>query len=151
MLFRTHLTFAIFSGLLILEFVKVPNRWSFFALLFVGVLFPDVDHKESFINKRIPFLKVFAYLLRHRGIMHSVFPPLVISMLIFYFTSLSYSTAFFTGYLSHLIADALTISGVNFLYPISTLRIRGPVRTGSVIETIFFLVLAAACILLIAY
>jgi len=49
--------------------------------------------------------------------------------------------AIFIGYLTHLIADSITLEGINFLYPFSSFRIKGLIRTGSLIESLLFFIL----------
>ncbi|HEX2912264.1 MAG TPA: metal-dependent hydrolase [Chloroflexia bacterium] len=60
----------------------------------------------------------------HRGVIHSLLAMLVVSSLIgtatyFFFGSAFYGTLFGVGYLTHLLADMLTRSGIKLLLPFS--------------------------------
>ncbi len=70
--------------------------------------------------------------------------------MLWHFVGFIYGFGLFIGYLSHLLSDALTVSGVNFLHPVAKFKIRGPVRTGTFFEVIiFFLVIGVDAWLLV--
>lgn len=139
MLGRTHIAIGILCALLILPFISVPSKLLFVALAAVGSLLPDVDHKDSKINKLVPVTRMLPKLFRHRGFFHSVFPPVAFLAAGWYFREefVFYSLAF--GYVTHLVSDGLTKMGVNYLHPVSTWHMRGPVETGTLTETFIFL------------
>jgi len=61
--------------------------------------------------------------------------------LISFFFPFSYASALFLGYLAHILADGLTVQGVQLFYPFSSYKTRGPVRVGGLMEEIILLVL----------
>ncbi len=139
MLGRTHIAIGILCALLILPFISVQSKILFVALVAFGALLPDVDHEKSKINKLCPVTRILPKFFKHRGFFHSFFPPAIIMGLGWYFHEqfLTYSLAY--GYLTHLLSDGLTRMGVNYLHPISTWHMRGPVETGTIVETAIFI------------
>ena len=118
----------------------------------LGALAPDIDAEQSEIKSTLGLLGSVSGLLltlfgvRHRGLTHyglTAMLILIISSLLGW--RLGYAdvgVAFGLGYLSHLLADALTLSGVPLLWPFSgkvhllprPLRI----RTGGPAEQVIF-------------
>ena len=83
---------------------------------------------------------------KHRGISHSIFAAVIVSGLLYYFTSPIYGVALFLGYLSHLFMDGLTPRGINFLQPFGRLHLAGFVPTGSYAELVVFLVILSGIV-----
>lgn len=136
---KTHIAFGVLCALVVMPFVNTANKFIFFFLVLLGSLLPDVDHPHSKLGNKLGILsKFFNALAGHRTIFHSIFFALLIPGLVWYFLSKPYGIALFVGYLSHLVMDGLTKSGINFLHPISTLRLKGFVETGSLTETLVF-------------
>lgn len=135
MLGRTHIAIGILCALLVLPFVSVPSKLVFVVLAALGALLPDVDHENSKINKMVPITRLIPKLFKHRGFFHSIFPPVALMLVGWYFNEqfVFYSLAF--GYVTHLFSDGLTKMGVNYLHPFSTWHMRGPVETGTLFET----------------
>lgn len=136
-MFKTHLMFSFLIGLLIILSFNINNKLLFlFFVLFFGAL-PDIDHYKSWIGRK---LKVLSFLVnifsKHRGIFHSIFPVLVLYGVFLYYNLNEVALAAAIGYLSHLAMDALTKTGINFLYPFSKFKIRGFIRTGGFLELI---------------
>lgn len=127
MLNSTHLLFSFLFGSLFLDYIHPASLLAkvvFAALLLIGTSFPDLD-------LRIPSLK-------HRGILHTIWPiilVLILNAVLARFLPFSI-TAFALGYGSHLFADALTKEGVKPLYPLSKQEIKGPIKVGSIVEFI---------------
>ena len=85
-----------------------------------AALLPDIDHPNSKLGRRVPILPtVINKLVGHRTLTHSILVLFTLTGILYVTTSLSVTVAFFVGYLSHLILDSLTVSGVPFLYPFS--------------------------------
>lgn len=107
---------------------QLPVDW---WLLFVGgfaALLPDLDAHESLIknlNVRgikpfAPIAFIFSRLFRHRGALHSLlFLGLItaVSFIALPYTSIAFVLVIPLGYASHLAADALTVSGIELLWP----------------------------------
>ena len=121
---------------------------------FVGSVLCDIDHPNSFIGRKFP---VISHLIRfafgHRGATHTLLFALLVSVLTalpsLYFLDgiasvamMLLSIGLFAGILSHLLLDALTVTGVPLLYPFSRKMFRiGRFRTGSTGETFVFVLL----------
>jgi inner membrane protein len=102
----------------------------------LGSLLPDVDHKNSKINKILPITRWIPAVFTHRGFFHSIFPAIIIYAG-FYFAKLEHIGLPLTiGYTSHLASDCLTRLGCNLLHPISTFRVQGPIMTNGIMELI---------------
>ncbi len=142
---RTHLVFSFLIGLLVINSFDIQNKIIFIAILLIASVIPDIDSYKSKIGKKIkPVSFLINVFLGHRGIFHSVFLPVLISLLIL-LLSHEAAIAFFAGYLSHLVLDSLTPEGVMFLYPFSKRRTKGFIRTGSLVENILFILLLVLC------
>lgn len=124
MLGSTHLLFSLLFGSFLFDYF--PNtlflKITFAALLMVGTFLPDLDLKFKF--------------LEHRGILHSVWPIILILVVNFFLTKQTGFSiiAMAIGYGSHLAADMLTPCGVAPIAPLHKARIRGPIETGSIWE-----------------
>ncbi len=150
MLFKTHLTFGVFiiTSLYIFFPSILSNHNIFSQIIFCVILLtstslPDIDTKDSKISRKIPILpSILSLFTTHRGIIHSIYPIILISAILYPYSSF-YTFAFIIGYLSHLVLDALTIQGINFLHPFAQFHVKGFIKTGSILELIFFICLIA--------
>lgn len=147
MLFRTHLAFSFLIGLYIIDFLKIKNQILFVIILLFFSIFPDIDESSSRIFKKLRPFSYLAVLLGHRSILHTVYFPLAIALVLFIFDMKLLSLAVLIGYLSHLFLDLITKRGITLFYPLTKKRIKGFIKVGSLIETIFFVIL----IVLIVY
>ncbi len=141
MLSKTHIAFGILAGVIALPLVNFPSISHYvvyFGLITFGVLLPDIDHPNSKLNNNLPIFKIIPLFFKHRGFFHSIFPPIILGLLIWKYVGFFISLPLFTGYLAHLISDALTINGINFFHPLFQFKIAGPVRTGNWLEAIIF-------------
>ena len=145
MMFKTHLMLGFLVGLLAIPYFPIKNKFLFLVLVTICSSLPDMDHAKSRINRNIPLLKVFSFLFRHRGIMHSLLAALVLSILAWYYLSQDIAYAVGIGFLAHLFGDALTKNGVELFYPFSKVKIKGCIRTGGLLEKIcFYLIITGA-------
>jgi len=136
MRFYTHLVAGLLVAIALTEWYLFPN--TVVAVLFVlfGSIFPDIDEEHSRLGRLFPAIpKLFV----HRGFFHSIFLAVVIVIALFLYVP-SYAVAFLLGFLSHLLLDAMTPSGVRPFWP-STVRVRGFIKTGGVLEGVLFLAL----------
>ncbi|MBS3132501.1 metal-dependent hydrolase [Candidatus Woesearchaeota archaeon] len=146
MMFFSHLLFGILSGFLGCKFLGCGNEFLFAAIAAVASVIPDIDHLYSKVSRKLPPFAVVLSVFRHRGFIHSLFPPLI---LYFVLIKLDYllAAATLVGYASHLVLDAATTNGIRPLYPVIKIRIAGFIRTNSFAEkviTLMLLVLAIA-------
>lgn len=120
---------------------KFSNKYLFFGLLLLGSLLPDLDNPYSKLGSKIrPISTIIRFIFGHRGIFHSVFPALLIFAVFYGFLDMKlYGIALGLGFILHLVMDGLTKDGINFLYPISKLKISGFIKTGGVFEWILFI------------
>jgi len=143
---RTHLAFGFFSGIILMDFINIGNKYIFFALLLIGALLPDIDTPNSKISRKIPVIpRILSIFAKHRGIFHSIFLALGFAAIVWMFKPV-YGVALFIGYFSHLLIDGFTKMGVNLLHPISQLRIAGPIETGKLWEFVLFVVIVAGIV-----
>ena len=142
MMFHTHLAFGLFSALIILNFLQVSNKYLFLVLVPLIALIPDIDMHKSKVGKKAGFLSKFIeFIFGHRGIFHTVYPAILLFILFYFLNYRLIAFAFLVGYLSHLLIDGLTVSGVNLLKPLLNLNIAGFVKTGSIFEHLIFILL----------
>ena len=138
-MFRTHLAFGFLLSLLFVNFFSVPYPYLFVPLVTIFSGLPDIDHPRSVYGRKLSFLSVpISWFFKHRGFFHSIFPPLIGFFLLSYFKLYFLGLALVFGYASHLLGDAITKEGINFLHPISTFRIQGPMKTGAILESFVF-------------
>ena len=145
MMFRTHLIFSFLISLLIINSFNIQNKIVFIIIILIASALPDIDSYKSKIGRKIkPISFLINLFFRHRGIFHSPFLLILISLIITLINP-EIAAAFFIGYLSHLVLDSLTPLGIMFFYPFSKKRTKGFIRTGSLFENILFILLLALC------
>lgn len=91
----------------------------------LGALLPDIDHPSSIPGRLLRILSLpISKLCGHRGFTHSLIAWLLLSITCYQWLAVQWPIpsdllqAFLLGYISHLIADMLTPSGVPFLWPL---------------------------------
>lgn len=135
-MFRSHLVFGLFVSLVLLSL----GKWYevlFFVLL--GSLIPDIDFSRSKVGRKFGFIsEVIEFVFGHRRLFHSLFFAILLGFLIYYLFNLRFGILFFIGYLSHLVVDGLTKEGVRLFHPLKY-KVKGVFRSGSVLESLFFL------------
>lgn len=149
MMFVSHLLFGMLAGILGCSFLRCDNVVVFASVSAFASMIPDLDHLNSKISRKLQPFAVILSLFRHRGFVHSVFPPIML-----YFLLLSFdfyiAAAVFIGYLSHLLLDSLTVKGVRLLYPVVPFRISGFIKTNSFSEKILAVMLLVLLIMYLA-
>jgi inner membrane protein len=138
--YYTHLAFSFLVGILLINYLSIPNQ-ILFIILFMGFsLLPDIDKVQSKISEKIKVVSfIIRFFLGHRGLMHSIWIPLLFYLMLFAF-NMNIAIAVSFGYLSHLLLDGLTPSGVKLLWPINK-KLKGFVRTSSLMEYLLFILL----------
>jgi len=136
MLFRTHVVFSLAVWFALSWFLAMPIYVLFFVLL--ATVFVDVDAWNSKFGNHW-FFRPLQFLTRHRGVLHSLVAGILLS-LILGSVNLWIGFGFFVGYVSHLFLDCFTKSGVALFWPFKY-RVKGFVRSGSVVEQVIFAVL----------
>ncbi len=134
MLFTTHILLGITLFLLLADFVGGSLGVFFFVLL--GSILPDIDSKGSIINRWMGIFGTFAvFVSKHRGLFHSLLFFLLVSGILGLGWNPSFGIALLVGYAAHIIGDGVTPQGVAILYPFSSLKVRGPIRVGGLLES----------------
>lgn len=151
MMFYTHLAFSFLIALLITKILTIEQEIFFIVIVCFFGTFPDIDTYKSKIGRKLPVISFFMNLIfRHRRLFHSLFIPILLYLV---FLAIGYefiSLAILIGYASHIILDAITKSGIQLLWPFFS-RIRGFIRTNSMLEKILFLFLCIVDIYIIVF
>ena len=150
MLYATHILLAFLTGLFLIPYLPITHKIVFFIVVLLFGSFPDVDHKKSTINRKIPLFKLFSVFFRHRGFIHSIFFALILFLIVYSFHFQDIAYGILIGFAAHLIGDGLTKRGIQPFYPFSTLTFRGIITTGGVLEKLFFYSLIFVIIYLLA-
>ncbi len=93
----------------------------------LGALLPDIDHPSSILGRIFRVISLpISKLCGHRGFTHSLIAWLILLISCYQWLPTQWGLpadliqAFLLGYMSHLVADMLTPSGVPFLWPLPT-------------------------------
>ena len=143
---HTHLLFAILFGILYFDYfageIGLWLKLGFAALLIVGALLPDIDQSESSASHKAPFLSgIVRAFSKHRGIMHSIWIPLIIFLVAkfvvsrFFYMPDIIMMGFVVGYFSHLLGDIFTVQGITPFSPVSKFRLKGWFKTCGIAES----------------
>lgn len=91
----------------------------------LGALLPDIDHPSSILGRLLRIISLpISKLCGHRGFTHSLVAWLILLISCYQWLPSQWDIpndliqAFLLGYMSHLVADILTPSGVPFLWPL---------------------------------
>lgn len=82
--------------------------------VFIGALLPDIDTRNSVLGKFIPAWLFF----KHRGFLHSFLGMALVLWIFSWGGNSALTYGIFIGYLSHLLADAVTPWGCPLFYPL---------------------------------
>lgn len=138
---RTHLAGGIFAAFILLIFIETqitstPQKIIYIAIAAFMSLIPDIDHAKSTLGRKV---KIISYFTKHRGFFHSLVFGIILTIIGFKLVP-TYKFAIIGGYLSHLILDAFTHQGEQFLWP-TKVKLKGLIKTGGIIEILVFMVL----------
>jgi inner membrane protein len=105
------------------------------SVALAGALLPDIDHPQSWAGRKMRVISIpLSMLVGHRGITHSLLAVLA-GLAALAILGLNQPVApLVVGYLSHLLADGLTPSGVPLLWPSPRRFTIALCRTGSATE-----------------
>jgi len=142
MRYYTHLAFSFFIGIILIRYLSIQNQVLFIFLFLLASLLPDIDEVKSKISEKVkPISWLVHFMLGHRGLMHSIWIPIILYLSLF-LIRIDVAIAVSFGYLSHILIDGLTVSGVPLLWPLKK-HMRGFIHTASLVETLVFLALLA--------
>ncbi|MEO1743214.1 MAG: metal-dependent hydrolase, partial [Cyanobacteria bacterium J06629_9] len=122
----------------------------------VGGMMPDLDHPESALGRRLLLISVpLSAIFGHRGMTHSLLAVIaLVGLLVAVTTIPAYHalgqliTPLIVGYLSHILGDALTPSGVPLFWPRKRTYSANLFKTWSWQETAFVGVLTIGTVVL---
>lgn len=91
----------------------------------IGGVLPDIDHPKSTVGRKVPFLShPISAVFGHRGITHSLIMTIAILFVLYIATQFPDYQQYkplvaplCIGYLSHILGDMMTPSGVPLLWP----------------------------------
>jgi len=110
----------------------------------LGSLLPDIDHPQSWAGRKMRAISVpLSLVVGHRGITHSAI-AVVTGLALLMVMGMGWMAApVVVGYLSHLLADSLTPSGVPLLWPSRRRFTLNVCQTGSIVEIGLVMAIAA--------
>lgn len=137
----THLVFGIFIGILWVSLFGISNKYLFFSVVAVASLFPDIDHPESKLGRKVkPISWLVNKVFGHRGFLHSIWPIVILYVVFVYVLGWRVAgIGLAVGGFAHLMSDAFTIMGVNFTHPLRA-KVSGFIKTGGLSEMVFFII-----------
>src|SRR4051812_11682043 len=117
----THMAIGFMTGAAVASSYHVPlsvETGAVAMMTVVGSLLPDIDHPASRISHDMKCFALPFHLFSHRGLTHSLLAVVVMALLMgFLQVEFVRAVALLAGYVSHLIADALTRSGIRLWWP----------------------------------
>ena len=141
MMGKTHLIIGIGSGLaaaLLLHY-SIEQASLLTVAAAAGSLLPDIDHPKGMIRQK---LGIFGYplnILPHRGPTHSLLAVVLVALL-YVVSHHLLALGLLVGYVSHLVADMITVEGIPLFFPLNRSYISLlPIRTGGIIERVIAL------------
>jgi len=146
----THLAFALAaaSGIEVLthrDVISLPA-----AIAGISALLPDIDQPESLLGRKVkPISWLINRLFGHRTITHSLDFAVGLCIVVLLSSNFAcWAWMFVLGYISHLLLDSLTLSGIklSIFQQDSTIGFR-VVKTGGVVDTAIFIV----CLLILSF
>ena len=156
MMFFTHLVLGVFIGLLSLKLnflninANINSAILFLTITTISSIIPDIDIATSFISRKTRTATyAISYFFKHRGIIHSILVPIVIFAVI-YTINTQIASAILIGYVSHIMIDSLTKTGVQPFLPVTNYRIKGIMRTGGLADFMIFIFLIILIIIMTA-
>ncbi|MCL4251787.1 MAG: metal-dependent hydrolase [Anaerolineae bacterium] len=84
----------------------------------LAAILPDIDHPSGQIRQRMGIASVLLFWLKHRGITHTLLAFVAVGVGSSQLLPLYHAIPVIIGYGSHLVADAMTRSGIPFWYPL---------------------------------
>lgn len=151
MMFPTHLAFGIFLGLLMikLDFLNINNNLLFLITISFASIIPDIDLLHSTISKKTRTATyAISYFFKHRGMIHSIFVPIIIFIIV-YTLNKEIASAILLGYSSHIILDSLNKTGTRPFLPVTKYKIKGFLKTGGVIDFLLLIILIILTVIVI--
>lgn len=148
MMLLTHAIFSLLCSLLATELLGIENKLLFIVIAVATAMVVDIDNIRSSIGQKLePYARALNFLFKHRGLLHSIWPPLLLFLLLININKIM-AIAVVVGYLSHLILDSLTIEGISLFWPIKY-KIKGFVRVGGITEQVIIVLTFLALVYIV--
>ena len=141
----TATTHQMLGAAVALYYIRHTGQYEYYPIIFsvAASIIPDIDEPNSKIGSKVTGIsKTTKAIFGHRTITHSLLGVLIfafgVNYIVDFFSLPDFITTFFIlGYLSHLLGDVLTISGVPLFYPLSKKYAIPIVKTGGNMEKVF--------------
>lgn len=153
----THIAFGLLTVAGSFSFFSLPLHRNLPAITcaIIGSVLPDIDFPHSYIGRVLPFASIpIERQWGHRTITHSLLCLLALSVMIWplLIYQIPCYAALLLGYMSHIVADCATKSGVPLFYPYSAVCVfpgsaKYRIKTGSKGERC--MLIGLVCMLLI--
>jgi inner membrane protein len=127
---RTHsMTGALAMELVLVETHATVHWWSPFLIIASGLAaeVADIDHENSEVAHKVPFVRIIARFLKHRTVTHSLLAIVAVWALLVCFTYIdlpggipwdSLAWALVIGYATHPFIDLFNPEGVQLFWPL---------------------------------
>lgn len=149
MIWITHIAFGVLLGIIFEPMIGMDSLAYYSMIIFFSLL-PDIDKHDSKIGNKTPVIShLIENVFGHRGLFHSPLAMIVFGYLILHFISQPVALVFLVGYGSHLLIDSFTKSGINLLYPLTTFKLKGFVKTSGALEYFILFLIVVFIIYLI--
>ncbi|QSS99753.1 metal-dependent hydrolase [Pontibacillus sp. ALD_SL1] len=138
MRYKTHIVSSLTAGASLSIMLSYPFHIGYVIGICFGSLLPDIDEPQSFVGRRsFGLSKHVKKRYGHRGITHSLFAWMLVSVVIIIYPSF-FTVGISLGYLFHLIGDFFSVSSIPILSPFKSVRPKLPItyKTGSFTEDI---------------
>lgn len=144
MMAHSHISFAASWWWLYCGALGIPITGFGTLAAMVGGLLPDIDHPKSAIGRQLPLLsEPLSAIFGHRGFTHSLLAVAIMLGVLFWLTASGEGSQLrwlvvplCVGYLSHIVGDSLTPSGVPLFYPKRKTYSLNLFKTRSFMETL---------------
>lgn len=117
----SHVTIGLGTWTVVAYHAGVTLTPEALGMAMLGSLAPDIDHPRSWLGRRLLFISApLSALIGHRGLTHSLLAMSAAAIVLALWPQLGGSflvSAFLVGYLTHLVADLVTNSGIPLLWP----------------------------------
>lgn len=170
MIGRNHLLFGFATSIPIAIAIQennitLPILFTYFLIIYVYSILPDIDISTSKISRLFPFFNIFLYKIEHRGVTHKPLFAIISTLILFLFfytymnesleQSIYYWIVALVSISTHIIGDGMTVMGVpNFINgkTFHALPRRNRFLIGSIQEqrigTILFIIVVIECVIL---
>ena len=141
MQYTTHVVTSLLAGKVLDKALLLNAGIPYYLGTAIGALLPDIDHPNSFIGRRsFGLSKIINKTFGHRGFTHSLLCTFIIGCTLYITLPAQWAAGVALGYISHILGDFFSKSGVPLMNPYSNKKYRLPIyKTGKLSETIILI------------